>query len=142
MTCQPTYGNVDNPFPLSDLIAPDSFYVAFFTNLVDTKGNPNEPIIVQVTRSWAPLGADRFFSLINDGYYNCSGVQWYISPQSRNHFLFKHIHAQAFFRVVPGFVAQFGIAASPFETSKWNTTIPDDLVQVSNLQWTISYATG
>ena len=42
----------------------------------------------QVTRSLAPLGADRFFALVQDGFYNQS----------------------ALFRVVPGFVLQFGIS--------------------------------
>merc|ERR1719234_2974517 len=63
--------------------APQLFTVEFVTDISDT------PIIIQVTRSLAPLGADRFFALVQDGFYNQS----------------------ALFRVVPDFVLQFGISA-------------------------------
>jgi len=76
--------------------------------------------VIEVIRNWAPLGADRLYSLMKDGFYN----------------------GAAFFRVVPDFVLQFGIAALPAETSKWNTTIKDDPVLVSNTNWTVSYATA
>ena len=110
---------VPNPSPEPDTQAPESFQVSFDTNVV-INGQPAQPIVLQVTRSWAPLGVDRFYSLIKDGYYNQA----------------------AFFRVVPDFVLQFGISASPQESKKWDTTIPDDPVLVSNTNWTVSYATG
>lgn len=93
--CTPTYQGVPNLAPSSDPEAPDSFNVAMYTDAA-------EPIVLQVTREWSPLGVDRFYQLVKDGYYTCAG----------------------FFRVVPDFVLQFGIAALPEETAKWDTTIP------------------
>ncbi len=63
--------------------APDSFKVKFTT----TKGD----FIVQATKSWAPLGVDRFYNLVKAGFFTDA----------------------AFFRVLPGFVAQFGLSAKP-----------------------------
>lgn len=112
-------GTVPNPTPAPDAKSPDSYTVSFATNaVIDGKTAP--PIVLEVTRSWAPLGADRFYSLVLDGFYNQA----------------------AFFRVVPDFVVQFGISADPAETAKWNTIIPDDPVLVSNTNWTVSYATA
>jgi peptidyl-prolyl cis-trans isomerase A (cyclophilin A) len=111
-TCEPKYGDVSTDHQT----APDTFKVRFFTDVTGT----NEPIEMEVTRSWAPLGVDRFYSLIQDNYYECA----------------------AFFRVVPDFVVQYGIAAEPAETAKWDTAIPDDPVLKSNAQWTVTYATA
>ena len=61
---------------------PDVFQVAFETDIADS------PIIIEVTKSLAPIGAQRFYDLIMDGFYNTA----------------------ALFRVVPGFVLQFGIS--------------------------------
>ena len=123
-------GSILNPAPEPDPIAPDQFMVQFGTNCSTL--NPYvpddsvadyiyDPIILLVTRSWAPLGVDRFYSLIQDKYYDNA----------------------AFFRVVPNFVVQWGISANVSETAKWmNSTILDDPVVQSNVQWTVSYATG
>ena len=62
--------------------------------------------MLEVIRDWSPLGVDRFYQLIQDNYYDCG----------------------AFFRVVPDFVVQFGIASEPSETKKWDVKIPDDPV--------------
>lgn len=79
---------------------------------------------MEVHRSWAPIGVDRFWSLLKDHYYDCA----------------------AFFRVVPDFVVQFGIASTPDESRKWNiddgATIWDDPVIQSNLYSYVSYATA
>lgn len=112
-------GDVPNPSPLPDTVSPDKYIISFDTNVV-IDGAPAAPIVIEVLRKWAPLGADRLFSLMKDGFYNQA----------------------AFFRVVPDFVLQFGIAALPEETAKWDTTIPDDPVLVSNTQWTVTYATA
>jgi cyclophilin family peptidyl-prolyl cis-trans isomerase len=104
-----------NPDPVS----PDFYTIQWNTDVL-IQGVVAPPIIVNITRAWAPLGSDRFYSLMRDGFYNNA----------------------TFFRVVEDFVTQFGIAAIPAESSKWNTTIPDDPVLVSNLQWTMSYATA
>ncbi len=104
---------------LPALPAPDNFFVTFGTN-VSTINDEYIPITMEVRRDWAPKGVDRFFALLQDHYYDNAG----------------------FFRVVPDFVIQWGIAASPQETSKWDVPITDDPVVMSNLAWTVSYATA
>ncbi len=77
--------------------------------------------LVEVNRDWAPRGADRFVQLVKEGFYD--GVR--------------------FFRVLPGFVAQFGIHGNPATSLKWrNATIQDDPVVQSNKRGTLSFATG
>lgn len=117
-SCEIT-NKVANPSPQPDAQSPSSYTVSFDTN-VQINGSPAAPIVLHVERSWAPLGSDRFYSLLNDGFYNQA----------------------AFFRVVPDFVVQFGISAEPTETKKWNTVIPDDPVLMSNTNWTVAFATA
>jgi cyclophilin family peptidyl-prolyl cis-trans isomerase len=112
-------GNIPNPSPAADTKAPAKFTVSFETNVI-INGQKAAPIVLEVIRNWAPLGVDRFYSLVKDGFYNQA----------------------AFFRVVPNFVLQFGISAVPAENEKWNTIIADDPVVVSNTNWTVSYATA
>src|SRR5712691_1608450 len=91
--------------------APTTYKVAFTT----TKGSFD----VTVQRAWAPHGADRFYQLVRAGYYDGNRL----------------------FRVIPGFVVQFGIAPKPAVAKKWaNATIPDDPVKHSNLPATITFA--
>lgn len=93
--------------------APDSFKVRFDT----TKG----AFTIEVTRALAPIGADRFYNLVRSGY-------------------FKDIE---FFRVIPGFMVQFGIHGDPKVAAAWQTArISDDLVKTSNARGTISFATS
>ncbi len=93
--------------------APDVYEVEFHT----TKGN----IMVRVTRAWAPRGADRFYNLVEHHFFDGS----------------------AFFRVLAGFVAQFGLSSSPRISAAWaRATIPDDPVLKSNLRGTLSFATA
>lgn len=93
--------------------APEVFKVKMTT----TKGD----VIIQVNRGWAPMGADRFYNLIRGGYYKDA----------------------AFFRVIPGFVAQFGIAARPDVTAVWEKArLIDDRVLQSNKRGTIVFATA
>jgi len=91
--------------------APDSFKVRFTTS--------HGAFTIKVTRDWAPSGADRFYNLARTGYYNdCR-----------------------FFRVVAGFVCQFGIHGNPAVSAKWkNAVIPDDAVKEGNQAGRISYA--
>jgi len=99
----------------ADPPAPQLFTVEFVTDISDT------PIIIEVTRSLAPLGADRFYALVQDGFYNQS----------------------ALFRVVPDFVLQFGISGSSDQNEKWlHNEIKDDPVVGSNTRGTISFATA
>jgi peptidyl-prolyl cis-trans isomerase A (cyclophilin A) len=93
--------------------APDVYKVKFTT----TKGD----VIIQVNRGWAPLGADRFFNLVKNGFYKDA----------------------AFFRIVPRFVAQFGIAARPEVSAAWDRAyIADDRVIQSNKRGTLTFATA
>ncbi|MBI4656556.1 MAG: peptidylprolyl isomerase [Elusimicrobia bacterium] len=91
--------------------APEKFRVRFKTS----KGD----FLLEITRSWAPLGADRFYNLVKAGYFT----------------------DMAFFRVLSGFVAQFGIHGNPEISAKWRATgIQDDPVKQSNQKGSICYA--
>jgi peptidyl-prolyl cis-trans isomerase A (cyclophilin A) len=93
--------------------APESFKVRFDT----TKG----AFTVEVTRAQAPNGADRFYNLVRAGY-------------------FKDI---AFFRVIPGFMCQFGIHGDPKVAAAWfDAKITDDPVKASNARGAITFATA
>ena len=93
--------------------APETFTAQFDT----TKGK----FTIGVTRSLAPNGADRFYNLVRSGYFT----------------------DVAFFRVVPGFMCQFGIHGDPNVSAKWReATIPDDPVKGSNTRGTITFATA
>lgn len=89
---------------------PDTYKVKFET----TKGD----FVVEVQKSWAPLGADRFHELITSGFYN----------EAR------------FFRIVPGFVVQFGLPADPAKLDT-HQEFPDDPVKQSNSKGTLTFAT-
>ncbi len=93
--------------------APDVFKVKFECT--------NGEFIVECHKDWAPLGVERFYQLVREGFYNDAG----------------------FFRVVPGFVVQFGLAADPEVTAKWRTnTIKDDPVKETNAPGTVTFATS
>ena len=92
--------------------APDSFRVDFETS----RGK----FSVDVVRSWAPKGADRFYDLVQDHFFD----------------------GAKFFRVVPGFVVQFGLNADPKRNERWlDQRIADDPVSHSNLRGTLTFAT-
>ena len=91
--------------------APAHYTVAFST----TKGR----FEVTVNRTWAPRGADRFYNLVRAHFFD--GVE--------------------FFRVVKGFVVQFGISGYPAVSRAWqNANIADDPVKASNGRGTITFA--
>src|SRR3989442_6041816 len=93
--------------------APDSFRARFST----TQGD----FVIAVHRAWAPHGADRFYNRVRSGFYD--GVR--------------------FFRVIPGFMAQFGIHGDPGGTTAWRVrTIPDDPVRRNNVRGMVTYATA
>ncbi|MCW5979246.1 MAG: peptidylprolyl isomerase [Bryobacteraceae bacterium] len=93
--------------------APETFMVNFDT----TKGN----IKIQVTRSWAPRGVDRFYNLVRSGFYD--GCR--------------------FFRIVPNFVVQFGMPGDPKIGAAWrNANIPDDPVTKTNRKGALTFATS
>lgn len=93
--------------------APATFRVKMTT----TKGD----IVMEITRSWAPHGVDRFYNLVRAGYFtDCS-----------------------FYRVMPNFMAQFGINARPEVNKAWqNANIPDDPRNAqSNKRGMVTFAT-
>jgi peptidyl-prolyl cis-trans isomerase A (cyclophilin A) len=93
--------------------APELFKAQFTT----TKGD----FVVEVHRDWAPLGADRFYNLVRNGYFTNA----------------------AFFRVVPGFVVQFGLSANPEVNKAWeHAAIKDDPVMGSNKRGMLVFATA
>lgn len=91
--------------------APDAFKVKFQTSAGD--------VVIQVTRAWSPLGADRFYNLVDNGFYDdCR-----------------------FFRVLSGFMAQYGINGDPEVSAVWREQgIQDEPVKQSNTRGRITYA--
>jgi peptidyl-prolyl cis-trans isomerase A (cyclophilin A) len=97
--------------PAASAAVPDVFDVRLETS----KG----PIVIEVHREWAPLGAARFHELVRDHYYDDT----------------------RFFRVVAGRWAQFGIHADPRVSARWRQrTIKDDPPRVSNTRGTVAFA--
>jgi peptidyl-prolyl cis-trans isomerase A (cyclophilin A) len=93
--------------------APETFQVKFTT----TQGD----LVVTVTRDWAPLGADRFYNLVKHHFYD----------------------GASFFRVLPGFVVQFGIPARPDVARVWShAAIKDEPVKQGNKRGYLTYAMG
>lgn len=93
--------------------APDSFEVRLETS--------RGPIVLRAHRDWSPLGVDRLYFLVRHGYYD----------QAR------------FFRVVGGFVAQFGLSGDPAVNAAWEgKNLPDEPVRVSNTRGRVAYARG
>jgi len=91
--------------------APETFKVKFDT----TKGN----FTLEINRAWSPLGADRFYNLVKAGFFT----------------------DLAFFRVIEGFMVQFGIHGDPAVATAWRgARIKDDPVVESNKKGYISYA--
>ena len=93
------------------LTGPDSFLVELET----TRGN----VELMAHRDWSPLGADRMHFLLSQGYYD----------------------GARFFRVVPGFVVQWGLSRDSAVNKVWNDRdLPDEPVRQSNTRGRISYA--
>jgi peptidyl-prolyl cis-trans isomerase A (cyclophilin A) len=93
--------------------APAEYEVKFVTTAGD--------FTIKVTRAWAPNGADRFYNLVSHHFYD----------------------GAAFFRVLPGFMAQFGISAHPEVSKVWETAvIKDDPIVQSNHRGFVSFATA
>ena len=101
-----------NPAALKEQ-APATYTVNFDT----TMGN----FVVTVTRAWAPNGADRFYNLVKNGFYD----------------------GARFFRALPNFMVQFGIHGDPSVSAAWrNARLPVDKVVQGNKRGRIVYAMG
>src|SRR5262249_38599674 len=86
----PSKAELRNPSALNEK-APDTYKAKFDTS----KG----PFVIEVHRDWAPLGADRFYNLVKNGYYDdCR-----------------------FFRVIDGFMAQIGMNGNPAIQQAWTS---------------------
>jgi len=104
--------SLKNPASLTEK-APASYKVKF-----DTSAGV---FVIQVTRDWAPLGADRFYNLVKNGYYD----------------------DVRFFRAIKGFMVQFGINGDPAVNAAWrNARIGADPVKQGNKPMYITYAMG
>jgi peptidyl-prolyl cis-trans isomerase A (cyclophilin A) len=79
------------------------------------------PFVIEVHRDWAPIGADRFYNLVKNGFFD--NVR--------------------FFRVVSGFMVQFGINGDPSLSARWREArIRDDAVKQSNTRGMVTFATA
>lgn len=104
--------NLGDPASLNEK-APDVYKAKFDTS----KGT----FVIEVHRDWAPNGADRFYNLVKNGFYNDA----------------------RFFRVIDGFMVQFGISGNPDLSAVWrDARIPDDPVKQSNTRGMVSFATA
>jgi peptidyl-prolyl cis-trans isomerase A (cyclophilin A) len=104
--------NLSDPAALNEK-APAVYKAKFETS----KG----PFVIEVNRDWAPNGADRFYNLVKNGFYDNA----------------------RFFRVVEGFMVQFGINGDPNIAGVWRQAdIKDDPVKQTNRRGTITFATA
>jgi peptidyl-prolyl cis-trans isomerase A (cyclophilin A) len=99
-----------NPALLNET-APEKFQAKFDTSQGE--------FVIEVTKAWSPIGADRFYNLVKNGYFdNCR-----------------------FFRVISGFMAQVGMNGDPKITQAWkNFPIKDDQVKQSNKRGYVTFA--
>jgi peptidyl-prolyl cis-trans isomerase A (cyclophilin A) len=105
-------GNLGNPAALTEQ-APATYKARFDTS----KG----VFVIDVRREWAPVGADRFYNLVKNGFYDDN----------------------RFFRVISGFMVQFGVNGNPQVSTPWrNAQIKDDPVKQSNKRGFITFATS
>jgi peptidyl-prolyl cis-trans isomerase A (cyclophilin A) len=110
----PAYGQskLADPAALTER-APATYKAKFETS----KGS----FVVAVTRAWAPKGADRFYNLVKNGFFDDA----------------------RFFRVIEGFMVQFGINGDPAVQAHWRgAKIADDPVTQSNKRGTVTFATS
>jgi peptidyl-prolyl cis-trans isomerase A (cyclophilin A) len=104
--------NLANPAALNEQAPP-----VYKVNVDTSKGR----FVLEVHRDWAPIGADRFYNLVKNGFYDNA----------------------RFFRVISGFMVQFGINGDPKVSAVWRQAdIKDDPVRQSNQRGYITFATA
>ena len=111
----------ENPIARSPLLRPDDFTETapdqYQVRLETSAGD----VVIQVHRAWGPLGADRFYNLVEAGFYDDSRV----------------------YRVIPDFMAQFGLHANPYVSQAWKAAyIVDDPVVETNTRGRVAFAKG
>jgi peptidyl-prolyl cis-trans isomerase A (cyclophilin A) len=105
------------PAPEASKAAFENSPVTYKAKFETTAGD----FVIAVHRDWAPLGADRFAELVNSHFLDGGG----------------------FFRVVPGFVVQFGLSPDPKMNAQWeDKRIADDPVRMSNTRGRVTFATS
>lgn len=110
-------GPSKHPAMLDPTLAVDKAPEVYKAKFTTSKGD----FVVEVTRAWAPLGADRFYNLVKVGYYDDT----------------------RFFRVVDNFMVQFGIHGDGAVNTKWHDArIKDDPVKESNKRAMVTFATS
>ena len=93
--------------------APETYRVNFDTSI--------GLVVIEVHRAWAPNGADRFYNLVKNGFYDNA----------------------RFFRVISNFMVQFGINGDPAVAAAWRPArIPDDPTKESNKRGYVTFATA
>lgn len=111
----PAADGVRNPALLDPSLANERAPDTYSVQLDTTAG----PVVIDVTRAWAPNGADRFYNLVKIGALN----------------------DVAFFRVLPGFMAQVGLNGDPAVNAAWSdANIQDDPVTQSNTRGMVTFA--
>ena len=111
----PAFAAEPSPALLDPSLAADTAPESFKVKLETTKGN----FVIEVTRAWAPNGADRFYNLVKIGYYD----------------------GAVFFRVVESFMAQVGMHGEPAVQAAWSKAwMPDDPVVQSNTRGMVTFA--
>ena len=109
--------NSESPVPMNPAALNEQAPAVYRAKFATTAGD----FTVEVTRAWAPLGADRFYNLVKNSFFTDA----------------------AFFRYVPGFIVQWGIPADPKVAAAWRSAnIPDDKFNKSNSRGTITFATA
>src|SRR3982751_3688865 len=103
--------------PVSAQVTNEQAPATYKVKLDTSKG----AVVIDVTRAWAPKGADRFYNLVKSGFFDNT----------------------RFFRVISGFMVPFGIAGDPRVQSPWrNAPITDDPVTQSNKRGYVTFATA
>jgi len=109
-TAAPSRAALMNPAKLN-AVAPPVYKAAFDTSVGS--------FVIEVHREWAPKGADRFYNLVKNGFFDNA----------------------RFFRVMPGFMVQFGINGDPEIQKHWaNANLQDDPVTQKNLRGYVTFA--
>jgi len=117
--CGGDAGQSESPVARNPLLRPQEFTetapATFRVRLETSAGE----VVIEVHRDWAPLGADRLYNLVKAGYYDDSRI----------------------YRVISGFMAQFGVNSDPYVSQAWKSQyIVDDPVTQSNSRGRIAFA--
>ena len=118
-SCSGNSNETESPITRNPLLRPSDYTetapAVFQVQLETSAGD----LTLEIHREWAPLGADRFYNLVNSGYYNETRI----------------------YRVIPGFMAQFGLNGDPYINQAWKSQfIVDDPLVESNVRGRVAFA--